>query len=42
MKDKDNRPPPIIIPTENQPKSIPIPPVPTTKDFPSFPKWPQK
>ena len=42
MKYKDNRPPPIIMPAANQPKSFPVPPAPTTRNFPTFPKWPQK
>ena len=43
MKYKKKRPKPIVISKKiNFKKSyvLPVPPAPTTRDFPDFPKWP--
>ena len=40
MKYKKNRPKPIIIITKTKFKKAYVPPAPTTKNFPEFPKWP--
>ena len=40
MKYKKNRPKPIIIMKKGNFKKSYVPPVPTTRNFPDFPKWP--